>query len=226
MKLTALIVDDEHSGRTALEILILKDFYYLFDSVKTAASLEKAIEFVTNEVFDICFLDIQLNSNSGFELIPYLSPATNVVFVTAYTEYAIKAIKAKAFDYILKPLNPIELKCCIKRYEKEFLENGNKKYIAIKDIKGTLLLKLETIEYLKAHGAYSKIYSNNKTVHTISKPLKELLELTGQDFIRIHRSYLVNKMMIKSFNRDSLITINNTCLPVSRVHSKELSQYF
>ena len=226
-KLTALIVDDEHSGRSSLKILLNKNCFYLFEKIVTAASLNEAIKIVADESFNVCFLDIQLNNQSGFDLVPYLSPETKIIFVTAYSEYAIKAIKDRAFDYLLKPLNPIEFKICMSRFEKETLGNGAiKKYLQIKEQGATVPISLEEIEFLEAEGAYSKIHLVKKKEYITAKTLKSMTDMLGNDFIRIHKSYIVNKMMIQSFKKDSLTTIHNTCLPVSRVGAKELSLHF
>jgi len=226
-KLTALIVDDEHSGRSSLKILLNKNCFYLFEKIVTASSLNEAIKIVADESFNVCFLDIQLNNQSGFDLVPYLSAVTKIIFVTAYSEYAIKAIKDKAFDYLLKPLNPVEFKICMSRFEKEVLGNGAvKKYLQIKEQGATMPIILDEIEFLEAEGAYSKIHLVKKKEYVTAKTLKSMTDMLGNDFIRIHKSYTVNKMMIQSYKKDSLTTIHNTCLPVSRVGAKELSLHF
>lgn len=226
-KLTALIVDDEHSGRSSLKILLNKNCFYLFEKIVTASSLDKAIELAEQEHFNICFLDINLNNQSGFDLLPYLSHETKVVFVTAYSEFAIKAIKENAFDYLLKPINPTEFKLCVDRFEKGVLDiEVEKKYLNIKDQGATIPIQMDEIEYVQAEGAYSKIYLVKNREYTTAKTLKSMTELLGKDFIRIHKSYIINKMMIKSFKKNSLTTIHNTCLPVSRVGAKELSLHF
>lgn len=227
MKIKALIVDDEHSGRSSIKILLNKYYYYLFESVETAANISEAISLANQKFYNICFLDIQLANHSGFELLPHLSVNTKVVFVTAYSEFAIKAIKEQAFDYILKPLNPLELKACISRYEKEYLNNSNNiNYLFIKEQGETIPIPLVDIEYLEADGAYSIICLTKGKSYTTSKTLKTITALLGKDFIRVHKSYIVNKTMIKSYKKNSLTTIHNKCLPVSRVGAKELAQHF
>ena len=82
MKLKILIVDDEHSGRVSLNIFLKKEFDFLIDKIITASSLDEAILFARKEPFNICFLDIQLNNKSGFDLLPHLPTETKVIFVT------------------------------------------------------------------------------------------------------------------------------------------------
>lgn len=225
MKLNALIVDDEHSGRAALKILLKENFSYLFEKFVTASSLNKAIEIVSEQLFDFCFLDIELNDQSGFDLLPHLPPETKVVFVTAYSEYAIRALREKAYDYLLKPIQPAELMDCIKRFEAETQRQPGR-FLLVKQQGFTMPVALNEIVYLEAKGPYSKIFLVNDNQYLMTKTLKILADLLRNDFIRIHRSFLVNKMMVQSFKKDSLITTTNVCLPVSRLGSKMLSQYF
>lgn len=222
-----LIVDDEYSGRASLSILLNKNHGYLFHDIVTASSLDEAKEIVSKEIFDICFLDIELANHDGFELIPYLSDKTVIVFVTAYSEFAIKAIKEQAFDYLIKPLTHSELKLCMSRYANAYIKDSNvKNFLLIKKNGANVPLPLSEIEYVNGDGPYSKVYLVNRTEHVTAKTLKTLSNPLGENFIRIHKSYLVNKLMIRSFNKNSLTTIHNTCLPVSRVGTKILAQHF
>ena len=227
MKANALIVDDEYSGRISLQILLQKHFDHLFSNIVTASSVEEAVARLSRESFQLCFLDIELQHQSGFDILPHVEPSAKIVFVTAYSQYAIQAIKQRAFDYLLKPLNPIELKLCVQRFEKEVLGGGiGKCHLIVKDKGLSKPLSFSVIEYLQADGPYSRIFSIHKMQYTTARTLKHLTALLGDDFIRVHKSYLVNKTMVQSFNKDSLITTYHTCLPVSRIGGKELSRHF
>ena len=118
-KINVLIVDDEYSGRNSLKIILQAKAYGLINKITTSSNLGDAKIKVSSNDFQIVFLDIGLGNHSGFELLPYLSESTKVIFVTAYSEFAIQAIKQKAFDYILKPISPIELMGTINRYQKD-----------------------------------------------------------------------------------------------------------
>jgi two-component system, LytTR family, response regulator len=225
-KINALIVDDEHSGRTSLKILLSRGFGLMFNKISTSSTLDDAINKAILNVYDLIFLDIELKGHSGFELLPHLKSGTKVIFVTAYSEFAIMAIKQQAFDYILKPINPIELKECMSRFQKEISNSQTVKYLTIRKSGESLPISLDEIEFIRADGPYSHIFTENKMQHTTARTLKDLKKILGHGFIRIHKSYLVNRNMIKSYKKDMLTTINNTCLPVSRVGSKELLQVF
>jgi two-component system, LytTR family, response regulator len=145
--------------------------------------------------------------------------------VTAYSEYAIRALREKAYDYLLKPIQPTELMDCIKRFEAETRKQPGR-FLLVKQQGFTVPVALNEIVYLEAKGPYSKIFLVNNNQYLMSKTLKILNDLLSNDFIRIHRSFLVNKAMVQSFKKDNLITTTNVCLPVSRLGSKILSQYF
>ena len=227
LKANALIVDDEHSGRSSLKILLQKNFIFLFDKIDTSPTLKDAVRAVSTANYNLVFLDIELSSHSGFDLLPYLAANTKVIFVTAYSEFAIKAIKERAFDYLLKPLNPAELRDCMGRYQKDIMGvTLAYKYMIVRESGESIPIKLEDIEYIRADGPYSVIHTVKKAEYTTAKTLKSLMYSLGQEFVRIHKSYLLNRHMIKSFKKDSITTIHNSCLPVSRVGAKELSQFF
>ncbi|MBK9381483.1 MAG: response regulator [Chitinophagaceae bacterium] len=224
MKIKAIIVDDEHSGRASIRILLKKHFTYLFEKIDIASTLSEAQKKIKEEFYHICFLDIQLGNFSGFDLLPCLQAKTKVIFVTAYSEHAIRAIKESAFDYILKPINPIELQRTILRFE--HLTHEPNHHILIKEQGKTIPVSIAQIEYLEADGAYSIIHLINDKKYTTSKTLKVISKSLGKDFIRIHKSYMVNKVMIKSYKKELLTTTFNKCLPVSRLGAKELSLHF
>lgn len=226
MKINALIVDDEYSGRITLKILLEKEFPSRFGKIILVASLQEAIQKIASDPFHLCFLDVELNNDSGFDLLSHLPKETTVIFVTAYSEYAIKALRKKAYDYLLKPVNPPELKAAIIRYETEVLAAEPQKYLLLKEHGYNVPVDLREIEYLQANGPYSKIYLTNRSEYLMSKTLKAMSKSLNNDFIRIHKSYIVNKKMIQTFKKDRVITTTDICLPVSRVGARLLSELF
>ena len=226
MKLTSLIVDDEHSGRIAIKILLEKNFSKIFTEPLLSNNLEDAKEKVRNNKFDVCFLDIELNNKSGFDLLPYLEKHTKVIFVTAYSEFAIKAIKEKAFDYLLKPINPVEFNLCIERFKTDMESNASHQFLSIKEQGFNLPILLVNITHIEGNGPYSKIFLNDNSTYTVSKTLKSLESMIGYNFIRIHKSYIVNKSIIHNYKKNTLSTNTDLCLPVSRSGSKILAQHF
>lgn len=222
-----LIVDDGNNGSSLMEICTKKHLKKFFFEIKLACSLQEAIDAVVTTNYSLIFLDINLNGNSGFDLLPFLSEETKVVFITDYAEHTIKAIKSKASDYILKPINPVDIKKYLNSFQKRNDQTRKTaKCILVKDHGESIPVPLSTIEYIEANGAYSIINLFNNKNYTIAKTLKALSPQVCNDFLRIHRSYFVNVKAIKSFNREELTTISLKCISVSKLGYKNLLKFF
>lgn len=237
-----IIVDDEHHASEFLEKMLKRYFPNKFIICKTNDSIDDAVKAIEIYQPDLVFLDIQMPNKNGFELFKEIKDINfQVIFTTAHSEFAIDAIKMSALDYLLKPINYIDLLGAINRFEiKTKVENQKKqlnvlienidsgetahKKIAIATETGFEFVKFNTIIYLEAQSNYTKFYlSNNLTIIT-SKTLKHFEELLPSDlFFRTHKSYLVNMNFIKRFSKvDELLIelITGQKLPVS-VRKKE-----
>lgn len=236
----ALIVDDEPRALVNLEQMIATGHPGIFSAIATASDITSALAQLRRDVPDVLFLDIHLRDASGFDLLNQVrGQHFEVVFVTAYDDYAIKAIRLNAFDYLLKPIDATELDACIQRLssgphgQPEFMHTstspvmpqlkGNPDYIMLKDAYHYEKIPFTQICYLEASGPYTNIvYQKNNRLHkaTKSKSLYEFEELLPpQDFIRIHRSYLINirnaGKLVKKQDK-FLIEAGAELLPVSR----------
>jgi two-component system, LytTR family, response regulator len=214
-KLNALIVDDEENARLLLNKLLEETLF--FNNIKLAQSVAAA----NNELLcfepDIIFLDIKMPGKDGFAFmqdLPSRYRKHRIVFVTAYDQFAIKALKKEAFDYLLKPVNRKELKQCITRFierRKEITNNGKsvniieigEKITRIKVNTRTGLLFINPVDILfcKADGNYTIICTGKKQ-HLCSMNLGRVVELLPKDgFIRVGRSYVVNFEYITMLDR-------------------------
>lgn len=237
-----IIVDDENNASEFLEKMLQRYFPNKFYVCGLFESVDDAITGIETYQPDLVFLDIQMPNKNGFELFKEIKEINfQVIFTTAHSEFAIDAIKMSALDYLLKPINYIDLLGAINRFEiKTKVENQKKqlnvlienidsgetahKKIAIATETGFEFVKFNTIIYLEAQSNYTKFYlSNNLTIIT-SKTLKHFEELLPSDlFFRTHKSYLVNMNFIKRFSKvDELLIelITGQKLPVS-VRKKE-----
>ncbi|MEI6048396.1 MAG: LytTR family DNA-binding domain-containing protein [Bacteroidota bacterium] len=221
-KLSALIVDDEEIARTLLSKLLEGTLY--FSEIRLATSVDSAINELTQFDPDLIFLDIKMPGKDGFSFIQNLPQKKNnpgIVFVTGYDQYAIKAIKNKAFDYLLKPVNRKELKQCIVKYAermKEGMNNGtqekpvahNEKIprIRVNTRTGTLFINPTSILFCKAEGNYTSICTGEKK-HLCSMNLGRVAELLpGIGFIRLGRSYILNIEYITLLDRkEKIVTL-------------------
>jgi len=205
--ISILIVDDEPEARDLLTILLgtIKGITV----TGTAENVDRALQQVENQAPDLILLDIQMPERSGFELVSQLrrmEKAIGYIFVTAYDEYAIRAVRESAFDYLLKPVDPRELEQAIDRFrevwrEKELQERIDEllsnldtgKRLKLNTRSGFLVLDPRDIVCCIADGNYTEILLANNRKEIISSNLGSIeFELQQDGFFRISRSALIN----------------------------------
>jgi len=234
MKIKAAIVEDEIRGANALRQLL--ETYCEDVSVSGVAynvSEGRALIDKTNP--DLVFLDIEMPGGSGFDLLQTMTEVNfSVIFVTAYQEYALKAIKFSALDYLLKPVKVSELQDTIEKVKKIYAPRNNERYHLLNEVidqvnpfnkmilstmEGFYPVKLEDILYCKADDSYTHFYLKDGKHHIVSKQLKEFEEmLVTHNFFRIHKSYLINLNHVEIVNRINGFTVvmtNNEQLPIA-----------
>ncbi|MFS8083687.1 MAG: LytR/AlgR family response regulator transcription factor [Ginsengibacter sp.] len=212
---TAIIIDDELKGRIALR---QKLFDYCKDVhlIGEAENGEEGITLINILKPDIVFLDIEMPRMDGFDMLLRLQQKNfDLIFTTAYDQYAIKAIKYAAFDYLLKPIDIEELKTAVAKSNNNSQDSTEKKLvvldqnlhsnvllnkIAIPTLDGLLFYNIADIIHLEANRNYTTIYFINNVKLIASKTLKDFEELLPTDiFIRIHHSHLINLNYIKRY---------------------------
>lgn len=240
-KLNILIVDDELNAREFLQKLITRHFSNICKSIQTASDVEGATGCLFEKEIDVVFLDIQLGKESGFDLLKKFSSRNfQVVFTTAYKEYALEAIKESAFDYLLKPINYIDILDVFKKIEQKKVKENlldkiellhtklspfNDEYtkIGFPTKEGMKLVHLADIIYCMASGSYTDVKLANKSKITVSKPLKYFESiLPSKLFFRCHKSYFINLNYADSYDDSTkFITLTEgNEIPVS-VRKKE-----
>jgi two-component system LytT family response regulator len=214
-KLSILILDDEYSGRAGLKTLLETHATNHINLIDSVANLEAAKQLIQVKHYHIFFLDIKLNEGTGFDLVTAIPEDSKIVYVTAFSKFAIAAIKHKAYDYLLKPVDPLDLIKVVDKCYKEINEKA-RTYLTIKSNSISIPIELNTIIYLKANGPYSEIYLADHNAYTTSKTLKNLSEKLNGDFIRVHKSFIINKKYITGFNQKNIFLVNNICINLSR----------
>jgi two-component system LytT family response regulator len=233
--LKAIIVDDELKARENL-LILLHDFVNGIEVVALCQNISEAIEAIKLHSPEIVFLDIQLQRETGFDLLTKLKEINfEVIFTTAHTEYAIKAFKFSAIDYLLKPIDIEELKKAVSKVEKrvgntmtsrltELVQNlkfgpAENFKIALPTLEGLIFVKIDDILYCEASSNYTQIFTLEGK-YLVSKTLKEYDELlSDHNFFRIHNSYLININSIKKYVKGEggyVVLNNNTSLDVSK----------
>ena len=233
-KLTALIVDDELHGRENLR-KICESYCPEINILAIADSVVNAKELVSIHKPDVVFLDISMPVLDGFDFLDEFDERNfMVVFVSAHEEFGIKAVKAGAVDYLLKPINIKELKQTVKK----LLELINKKVevessaesgkLMLPASHGFEVLLTDNIIRLEAQGCYTKIVTNGGKNKTVSRTLKDFEETLPKDlFFRTHKSHIINLKFIKSYSKFGgycAIMMDNSKVEISRRKVSEFLQ--
>jgi len=220
MTYKALIVEDEVLSRDFLKNL-LAEFCPHITVTGTAGNVEEAVAFINTHLPDIVFMDIEMQSGTGFDVLLKVAQRNfRVIFTTAYDHYAIKAIRFSAVDYLLKPINLEELQqavaTAIESLRQKDADNklellmknlqrpeGEDFSISLSTSEGIEFIQLSNITRLEANGPYTTFFIKDNRKIMVSRHLKEYeMLLTGHGFFRIHNSHIINlkevKKMIKA----------------------------
>lgn len=234
--LRAVIIDDEKRSRETLKGLI-EAFNYEVNIVGEAGGCDSGVELIKNKQPELVFLDIQMPDGSGFKLLEKVGEINfEVIFITAYDQFAIKAIRLSALDYLLKPVVPEELEQAIEKAEKRLHSKAKTEMdvlmqsvrspekslekIVLSTSEGMHIVDLKDIIRCQSEDCYTKFMLSNGKSIMVSKTLKHF-DNTLQDssFIRVHKTHLINIEYIKTYVRSDggyLILRNGDKVPVSR----------
>lgn len=214
--LTAIIIDDELKGRIALRQK-LQDYCPEIQLAGEAENGETGLSLIEKANPNIVFLDIEMPRMNGFEMLHRLKDKSfHLIFTTAYDQYAIKAIKYAAFDYLLKPVDIEELRSVVKRLQEQPSRTGTQQKlmvleenfhpknalskIAIPSLDGLLFFNISDIIHLEAHSNYTALYFINHPKLLASRTLKEFEDMLPPDiFFRTHHSHIINLHYIKRY---------------------------
>lgn len=246
--LNAIIVDDEEFARSSLYFLLQENCEQIHVS-GIAKSVNEARTLLLQNNVDLIFLDIAMPGENGFELIPSVQRTqAHVIFTTAYDQYALKAIKANALDYLLKPIDIDELKEAVNKASKyialnkpaqnrgDSLQNlalnmadrSEIRKISLPNGQGYSLVSIDDIIYIEADSNYSVFHLANKEKITVSKVLKEYEEiLPDNQFVRIHKSSIMNLNYLKEYNYRNgheVLLKNGEKIAVSRRRASDLAE--
>lgn len=231
----AVIVEDEYLLREALSILLDMAASDNIQIIGYAEGTTDAVKIIDRLKPDIVFMDIKLKDGTGFEVLNRIAYKNfHLIFTTAYEEYAVRAFKFNAMDYLLKPIDYEELKDTLKRMEagkKEYVQldplsnfthgfKKNPERIVLPTQEAMHVVKLNNIIRCETSGSYTTFFLEENRQIIVSKPLKYYEEiLFPPDFIRVHQSHLINTAFITSYSKDGMITMQDkSTVPVSRAN--------
>jgi two-component system LytT family response regulator len=203
----AVIIDDEQEGRNAVSN-VLKNFCHNVSILGEADGVASGKKLITEKQPDVVFLDIKMPDGSGFDLLESFSDINfHVIFVTAYDQYAIRAIKFSAVDYLLKPLDPQQLIDAVDKLSKlspkrvqsperiEVLLDNSKSLskLALPTLNGYRFIKVNNIVRCEADNNYTNFYLQTSEKILVTRTLKEFESMfKDSSFIRVHQSHLIN----------------------------------
>lgn len=238
--LKAVIVDDEEFARSSLFFLLQQNCPEV-EITGIAKSVAEAKEILAYHTVNLIFLDIAMPGGNGFELIPDAQKhQAAVIFTTAYDQYALKAIKANALDYLLKPIDIDELKVAVDKVAQHIRlfqnqhENDERmanlasslsskseiKKLTLPYGQGFKMIDVDDIIYIEADSNYSVVHLSNQDKITVSKVLREFEELLPSDqFVRVHKSSIINLNHLKEYNSKNGLQVflkNGESINISR----------
>lgn len=242
--ITAILIDDEFSALKGLQQKVEK-FFPEISITTTFQKPEDAIAYIKKDPPEILFLDIQMPRLNGFELLSELDGLDfQVIFVTAYNEYAVAALKKSAIGYILKPVDDDDLKHAITKAittirEKQQLESSNKlievltetiskrNKIIVPTEKGLSFIPQDEVLHLEGFQGYTKFHLSNNTELLSSYNLGKFEPSLGRIFFKCHKSHIVNLEKVRSFeNEGYLVLENRNRVPISKTNRKAFLEMF
>jgi two-component system, LytTR family, response regulator len=247
--ITAVLIDDDKHLREGLKAL-LQRYTNEINIIGEAENVKSGVETLERLQPQVLFLDIHLSDGTGFDILEQLAKnkgktSTHIVFITAHEQYALKAFKFSALDFILKPVDPEELQNTIAKIKEAvgkstsfehidlLLENIRKKVdnfkrIALSTSDGIHLFEVSDIIRCEAKGNYTEFFIKNHKPLLISRTLKEFEEmLTEHGFERIHQSHLINLSYLKSYIKSDggyVIMADNSNIPLAQSKREKLQE--
>jgi len=224
-KIQICIVDDEQDGRDYISLLLENEFPEI-EIAFQASNVEDAYVYLTKNTPDILFLDIQLTDGNAFDLLSKFKELQSlIIFITAYENFAIQAIRNGATDYLLKPIKKMDFIMAVNKAleiinkDKVVINSSSQNKISLPTLHGFRLIDIKEIIRCEADTNYTTVYLIDKTEIVVSKALRSFEEQLSQyNFFRIHHKHLINIIHLKEYLKGKggqVIMIDNSVLDVS-----------
>ena len=230
-----LLIDNEDKIRLGLRSLIGK--ISLDSIIDEANGVQSGLAKIAEFKPEIVFLDVEMDDGTGFDLLKQVNtPTFQLIFTTAFNQYALQAIKFSALDYLMKPIDPIELAASLNKASQNISQRNLHrqlevlmdqmsskpsldKQVVLRDMHTTYFLKVGDIQYCLAEGSYTQVFIQHSDPILVSKNLHAHEELfSPYGFVRTHHSHLVNPSYIKLYDRktENLVLTSGHTIPVSQ----------
>ena len=243
---SCIIIDDERKAREAFKKIIERYFKDQLHVLALCESVKTGVQAIHKYNPDIVFLDVEMPEENGFALFDYIrEPGFEVIFTTAYQQYGVDAIKYAALDYLLKPIDYVELREALEKYQEKRNQKNRQERIdtllsnisigesihqkvALPTFTGYIMETINHIIYCQADVNYTRIFTRHDNSILVSKTLKFIEELLPSDcFFRIHKTYLVNMNYITQYIKTGGHRVeleNGQILEVAQRRAEEFEQ--
>lgn len=228
-----LIVEDERVAARRIKRMITELLKEKVSSIELCETVDEAHDYLDSNLIDLLFLDLNLHGDDGFTVLDkFVQKKYRTIIISANIDRALEAYEHGVLDFLPKPLQLERLDLALKRYENAVSsDNVQNQTLAVKSYGHIELIPVQKILYIKGAGDYAEIYTDNEKTYLHSKSLEALTQLLPREFIRTHKSYIVDKTKIKEFlihggGKYECELHSGERIPVSRTRYKTLSQEF
>jgi two-component system LytT family response regulator len=230
-KVTCMIVDDEPMAREIISSFVGK--IHNLELVATCKNVSEAFSILQKESIQLIFLDINMPEISGLSLAKSIQHKSQVIFTTAYREYALEGFDLQAVDYLLKPISFDRFLKAVQKYfdlhvsketVKEEVQSSEKETsIFVRSDRKMVKVRFSEIRYVESLSDYVKIFTNQETIVTRETISNIESKLPSKEFLRTHRSYIVSMNKINSFTNE-FVELDKKAIPISRSYKENVLQ--
>ncbi|MDC3318476.1 LytTR family DNA-binding domain-containing protein [Flavobacteriaceae bacterium] len=230
-KVTCMIVDDEPMAREIISSFVGK--IHNLELVATCKNVSEAFSVLQKESIQLIFLDINMPEISGLSLAKSIQHKSQVIFTTAYREYAIEGFDLQAVDYLLKPISFDRFLKAVQKYfdlhaskeiiKQEIVSEAKETSIFVRSDRKMLKVRFKEINYIESLSDYVKIFTDKETIITRETISNIESKLPSNEFLRTHRSYIVSMPKIDSFTNEFL-ELDKKAIPISRSYKENVLQ--
>ena len=230
-KVTCMIVDDEPMAREIISSFVGK--IHNLELVATCKNVSEAFSVLQKESIQLIFLDINMPEISGLSLAKSIQHKSQVIFTTAYREYAIEGFDLQAVDYLLKPISFDRFLKAVQKYfdlhaskeiiKQEIVSEAKETSIFVRSDRKMVKVRFKEIKYVESLSDYVKIFTDKETIITRETISNIESKLPSNEFLRTHRSYIVSMPKIDSFTNE-LVELKKKAIPISRSYKENVLQ--
>lgn len=243
-KIKSVIVEDEAAAREALKNYLSK-YCPQIEVIGEAQNIKEAVPMLHKLLPQLVFLDVEMPFGNAFDVLEACKDLQfETIFVTAFSEYSLKALNQSAAYYLLKPISIEELILAVNKVQQHIVNheifNRNKIIVAnfkepkpekqqviLPTLEGFEVVKMEEILRLRGNGNFTDLYLNNGNKKMVCRFLKHFSEILPLPFIRVHKSHIINLNYVKSYNKGGFVTMNdNSEIEISATYKDDFLKNF